>query len=272
MERLEPDLVAGRRDVEVLEDALHPPDVLAGVGEDEEVPGRVGDDARVAGRELPEDVGGDVLGVHVVKTEHARHVALFAGRRLARTRDGGGLLGDVLGVDDLPEGAARDHGEPVRLQHREEGLVRLGDGDLLRGVERRLEPLRVRRGDDETATGELADRANEIGEVGVVEGESDFVVGCLRGEGELGMIAGEGGAFSGAASTAGARGAVVTGTTVGVATRGARAGGGAAPESALANRPTAETDVTRPRKTSERAERGLTTARTGAREALFRQR
>ena len=73
----------------------------------------------------------------------------------------------------------RDDRQPVRLEDREERLVRLGDGHLLRRVDGRLDVADL-AAEDEALAGELADDANELGQVGVLEREGDLVASGAR--------------------------------------------------------------------------------------------
>ena len=172
--RLDEDLIAARADVDLLEDLHHPADVRAGVGEDDHVRGAVDGDVGLLGLELPEHVR-RVVGADVAEAVHAGDEAILVRRALRCAVDGRALVRDLVRLDDLEEATVRNDGEPVRLEDGEERLVRLGDGDLLRRVNRRLDVLDL-AAEDEPLAGELRNDAHELGEVGVLEGERDAVV------------------------------------------------------------------------------------------------
>ena len=178
VERLEIELVLLARGVDGIEDLEHAPEVGAGLGHDEEVARHVRDDARVLRGELGEHAGRHLLGGEMHEAMDARHVALLGGDVAAL--DGRELPRDVLRLDDLEEAGLRHDREPVGGEHGEEGLVRLGDGDLLRRVNARLRLGELRARDHEALAGELADDANELAEVGVFELEIDLVGRELR--------------------------------------------------------------------------------------------
>ena len=74
----------------------------------------------------------------------------------------------------------RDDREPVRLEDRQERLVRLGDRHLLRREDRRLDVVDL-AAEDEALAGQLADDPDELRQVGVLEREGDLVVPRSRG-------------------------------------------------------------------------------------------
>ena len=102
-----------------------------------------------------------------------RDVAILARRRLPRHDDGRAHL-RVGRIDDLVEAAVRHDRQPVRLEDREERLVRLGDRHLLRREDGGLDVADL-AAEDEALARQLADDANELRQVGVLEREGDLV-------------------------------------------------------------------------------------------------
>jgi hypothetical protein len=127
---LNPDLVADAPNVEVLQDAHHALNVGPGVRDDEQIARPVDRDVTVLGFEMPEHAR-NLFGARVAKPMKARDVTLLPGARLTGHVNRGTCLGVGL-IDDLVEAPVGHHGEPVGLEDRQEGLVRLGDGDFLR--------------------------------------------------------------------------------------------------------------------------------------------
>ena len=101
----------------------------------------------------------DLLGGDVRHAVNVGDVALLR-RRVPRGRHGR-LVDRVLRVDDLVEAPAGHHRQMVRGEDREKRLVGLGDGDLLRRHDGRLERL-GRRGNEETLAGHLAHHAHQV--------------------------------------------------------------------------------------------------------------
>jgi hypothetical protein len=94
------------------------------------------------------------------------------GASTARAVGGEHLRGGPGGLLDLEVAPRGDHGHPVDREHREEGLVGLARGDLGGRVDGGLDRPHLAR-DDEAPPGDVADGADEVGEVGVLEVEGD---------------------------------------------------------------------------------------------------
>ncbi len=175
---LDEDLLAGAPHVDLLEQVHHPADVRARVGDDEQVARRVHRDVSVLRLELAEHVG-RVVGAHVGQAVDAGDVAVLRGGRLRGAVDRRALRDRSSRLDDLEEAAVGHHREAVRFQDGKERLVGLGDGDLLRRVDRRLDGLEL-AAEDEALARELGYHPHELGEIGVVERERHEVVRAPR--------------------------------------------------------------------------------------------
>ncbi len=135
-------------------------------------------DVAVLRFEVTEHVA-DLVGGRVLQTEHARHVAIFAGRGLSRVVRRRGLRRDAARLDDLQEAPVRNDGEPVRLEDRQERLIRLADRHFLRRINRCFDVADF-AAKNEAFARELANDAYELGEIRVFERERYFVIGIAR--------------------------------------------------------------------------------------------
>jgi hypothetical protein len=182
VDRLDPHLIARAADVDVFDELQHAADVGGGIGDDEQVAGGVDRDVGVLALELRQD-GVDFVGRDVAEAVEARNVPVVGRNRLARGVERRRLRGDAGRLDDLEELAVGNDGEPVGLEHGEERLVRLGDGDLLLlgRVDVDLDVAHL-AAIDEALARDRADRGDELGEIAFLDREVDEP---LRGLGEL---------------------------------------------------------------------------------------
>src|ERR1700728_1902376 len=106
-------------------------------------------------------------------------VAILVGGTLTGIVGGSRLGRDAGGLYELEGPTVWNDGETVRLQNGEKRLVCLSDRDLLRRIHCRLDVADLAT-EDEALAGELTDDANDLGKVGVLERERNFVVRALR--------------------------------------------------------------------------------------------
>jgi len=182
VDRLYPDLVAGRADVDLLYDLHHAFDVGARVrDDDEEVAGGVYGDVRILGLQVTKERR-DLFGAHMAEPVDSRHVAIL---RRSALRPAGVerrvVPGDAAGLHDLEEPTMRDDREPVAVENRQEGLVCLRHRDLLRREDGCLDRADLAP-EDEALACELADHADQLRKIRVLEGQRDLVCVALRGE------------------------------------------------------------------------------------------
>jgi hypothetical protein len=176
-ERLEPHLVFGLRDVELVQDAHHPVNVRAGVGQDEDV--AVGEHRPLFRGELREDGLRDFVGRHVRDAMQVRHEARLGRYEIVRSVDRR-FVPRLLRVDDLREAPVRDDREVIRRQQRQERFVRFCDRHLVGGDDRRLKRFWA-RGEEEALPRQIAHRADDLGEIRVLERDRHELAGVSRG-------------------------------------------------------------------------------------------
>ncbi len=124
----------------------------------------------------------------MLQAVQASHEAIGVRHGFAARNHRRRLSDDAAAIDDLQEAAVRDDGHAVRVEDREEGLVRLFQGHRF-GEDDGGFDLTNLGAVDEALTGQSADVIDELGQIRVLQIELDQVAPRLRAKGTSAAVA-----------------------------------------------------------------------------------